>query len=228
MLLFSSKWIQDYFFFLFLFIIYQFFVFPFAYFANKYADREEDRLAGKVLIEFNSLAKTSLILIFLASGSLIIPLFFGNLEAIFLGIINLLLAISYSFKPIRFKERGITGLLISAIGQRTLVFLFFSFLVNIVNQFTCYLSIWLFLIGLTAIIRHQIVDIKADTIADVETWSSRVGRNKAKRILNYITMVLIIYPFFALFLYPPYLNIIILIILTLHNWKDIFSIISER
>lgn len=178
-------------------------------------------MAGKVSIDFDSPIKVYLILILLASGSLIIPICFGNLATIFLGVINVLIAIFYSFKPIRFKERDILGVLISAIGQRLLVFLLFSLLVNMINQFTYYLGIWLFLIGLTAIILHQIVDLQADTIADVRTWSRRVGRDKAKRILDYTVIILIIYPFLSLFLYPLYSNIIIFLILMRYTLKEI-------
>ncbi|MBA2446741.1 MAG: hypothetical protein H0V51_01810 [Chloroflexi bacterium] len=78
----------------------------------------------------------------------------------------------YSLPPVRFKERGWLGLLVSAAAQRSLPALIIAATFDDLGWEAALFACLLLLIGLRWILVHQILDSPADLEAGVRTYVS--------------------------------------------------------
>jgi 4-hydroxybenzoate polyprenyltransferase len=173
----------------------------FAYSLNSVTDAREDALAGKRR-DAGSARKLAA-----ASGalSIAIPALTLNPSAALLGIAAFALAISYSMRPIRFKERAALGVLAPAVSQRPAPFLLFALLLPPAPAGeAAFLAAWLFLAGAYSILVHQVQDIGADSRAGVKTLAARIGRRRARALRDLSLSALFSWGLLAFAFFPEW------------------------
>lgn len=175
---------QSNFVYLLFFIITQFFLLAYTFIVNDFGDKNIDITIGKNKpIHRYSKQRVALILSVFAGSSLCLPLIFGNLLVKATSIVALTLLTFYSVKPIRFKERGILGIIVADGAQRSLLFLIFALFISAKLLPTIFFFCWLFIIGFQDELGHQLRDIKNDEKAGVSTWARKIGYNLGEKIL---------------------------------------------
>jgi 4-hydroxybenzoate polyprenyltransferase len=180
--------------------LYMLFLGSYGYTLNSYCDREQDLKVEKhPEMSYFSDRQVLIILLFLALFSLGIPLYFADIEIRILGLAAFFLVTFYSWKPIRFKERGLWGLSAATLTQRPLPFLLFAFLVPCDIKLAWFLFGWLCFIGILMIVAHQIFDFDNDKKAAVYTWAVRAGKSGAKGWLKFAVVLMVIYIFAPVF-----------------------------
>lgn len=181
---------------LMVFLIIQFFMFTYTFVVNDVGDKTIDIKAGKIKpIQQYSTIKTTLIISLFAAGSLIFPLYYGNLWASVVSVFTFLLLTFYSLKPIRFKERGLLGPLVADVAQRSLLFLIFALSFSAQPLLIAFFMGWLFLIGFQDELNHQLADIDADEKSGALTWVQRKGRKLGEHVLIAFLAVSLLYLF---------------------------------
>lgn len=96
-----------------------------------------------------------------------------------------LVMLGYSLPPMRFKERGLAGLITAAIGQRTLpAIVLISVMKDITTGVLLYLAL-LTINGLHWIIIHQAIDLKNDEKSGIKTYILQKSASRLKRIMIY-------------------------------------------
>ena len=161
----------------------------FGHVVNSFSDRFIDAAAGKPN-EFSKISNRFgqiWVGIFVA-GSVFFTVFIYHQRpsVVFLLFLTYALAAFYSIPPVRFKERGVLGLIAPAIAQRTLpVLIIFEALMywDMVALLICILST---VIGLRSIIVHQIKDVDADLRASVKTMATTKGTDYLRNLLMHI------------------------------------------
>jgi 4-hydroxybenzoate polyprenyltransferase len=88
---------------------------------------------------------------------------------------SILLGVEYSLPPLRFKERGIWGILVGAAAQRPALFLVWVATHGVWDRLDAVLTIWLLLVGLIGMLGHQVLDRRRDRAARVGTFVFRKG-----------------------------------------------------
>jgi len=205
----------------FIFIVYQYFLLSYSYLLNSYSDRKIDSEAGKNFL-FNYQNKSILLLIVsLGFISFIIPFLFNNINIIILNIFIIFLATFYSLNPIRFKDKGVLGFLVSILTQRLLPLLVLLFIMPVNLVLFIYLSVWSVLLGLIYETSHQIEDYFNDKKTSIKTFVVQVGRENAKLILNFSSIFLLLYIFLPI-VYSFYDGIFISILVFTFSIGDIF------
>lgn len=194
--------------------VYTAFLLSYGYALNSYSDREQDKIVGKHR-ELNGIPNRQLLLAscFFALGTVTIPLLFSDYRVIILGLINFFLATFYSLKPLRFKERGMLGIIVPALVQRPLPFLFFVLLVSSISMLSWYLLNWLMIVELTMMFVHQLQDFKNDREAQVSTWAQKSGYYQSKRATTYFFLLMIAYLTVPLFIFGIYDGLFITVVL---------------
>ncbi|MGN1157334.1 MAG: UbiA family prenyltransferase [Agathobacter sp.] len=145
----------------------------FGYLINDYADMEVDKKAGKEKIIHRLPA---LIPFFLVIGSVVLgclPVLFVSHEwkTILVLVIIYFFGGSYSAPPLRFKERGILGLLVSSTAQRCFPLLLIPILLDVPVDGGYVLWMLLsFCVGIRYILVHQYIDAENDRRTGVETY----------------------------------------------------------
>lgn len=87
-----------------------------------------------------------------------------------------LMSTFYSLPPIRFKERGVAGLIIPAVAQQTLpVIIVFSVYDYFVPMDMIVLASFPTIKGISLILRHQLNDVEKDLSTDTRTFTATVG-----------------------------------------------------
>jgi 4-hydroxybenzoate polyprenyltransferase len=166
------------------FIIFQFFLLAYAFVLNDVCDKNIDIMAGKNKpIHRYSKKRVALILSVLAGSSLCLPLIFGNLLVKVASLVALALSTFYSVKPIRFKERGILGIIVADGTQRSLLFLIFALFISGMLLPTIFFFCWLFIIGFQDELGHQLRDRENDEKTRANTWAPKIGYNLGEKVL---------------------------------------------
>lgn len=175
-------------------IIYFLFVFFFlaiSYIVNDLSDIEADKKAGKKKVIATIplwWVWVILVLMFLA-GNIPCIIFSGNrLICTALILIIYFFGISYSIPGIRFKERGIFGLIECSVAQRCLPLLVICCLTKLTKLQIIVLGGWFvisFLDGFRYILIHQVIDRENDLKSGIHTYAS----SKAKNYENIIKVV---------------------------------------
>ena len=207
--------------------LYMSFLGSYGYVINSYADRRQDMKAGKhPEVSHFSNRQLLLILCFLALGALGIPLYYNDIKIKILGAITFFLATFYSVRPIRFKERGILGIIIPTLPQRPLPFLFFVFLISSYSILTWFLLGWLTLIGLVVMFAHQLLDFENDKKAQVDTWAQGFGFSKTRKFTIFIFGLTWIYMCIPPFLFGLPGGLAISLIIFISSKDPIFYILK--
>ena len=157
------------------------FYLAFGYAMNDWADRASDARAGKPnrLAALSPVAGT-LLLIGLLMASLVPILIELRRPSVLVSVVAAyLLAIAYSARPLRLKERGQWGLLAAAIAQRSLL----CWVVFATDDVP--FSGWLYvlaitLLGLRWMLAHQLDDLAADRRSGLGTYAVRRGQTAAE------------------------------------------------
>lgn len=154
-----------------------------SYVVNDISDIEVDKKAGKakVVAQMPLWLAISIVVLLIVAGSFPIIFFSEHkIQLLILVVIIFLFGFAYSLPGIRFKERGIWGLIECAFAQRCLPLLIILYLVKLDVLQLLLLSGWFvisFCDGLRYILIHQIVDIKNDLNSGVKTFVSEGFKN---------------------------------------------------
>jgi len=208
LLLFLEPFKRSNFVYLIFFIIIQVFLFAYSFVINDAADKDIDIKAGKFKpIQEYSNRKIILILSILAGGYFLIPLYYGDLLIIIISITTFLLLTFYSLKPLRFKERGLLGMIIMVGASRSALFLIFALFISARSLMTAFFMGWLFIIGFQDELAHQLEDIANDEKSGVNTYGRSLGYDHGKKILTrslIVTLVYLCIPFLFLEFYTSF------------------------
>ncbi|MCD7866373.1 MAG: UbiA family prenyltransferase [Clostridiales bacterium] len=148
----------------------------FGYLINDYSDLEVDRLAGKkkVMHAIPRQAAFLMVVLSAAAGCLsVLVISHSGFTVLCLALIYFFGAF-YSARPLRFKERGIWGWLVSSTAQHC----FPLFLIPLLMGVSADLFFWLwvllgFFIGVRYILVHQYIDAENDRKTGVITFALR-------------------------------------------------------
>jgi len=99
-----------------------------------------------------------------------------------IAFVTVLFGVEYSLLPIRFKERGVWGVIVGATTQKPALFLVFAAMLGAWNWLSAVLTVWLFCGGILGILGHQTLDYHNDLVAGVRTFVSRRGPRLALRL----------------------------------------------
>lgn len=162
------------------------FYFMYGFLINDLCDMPYDIKAGKRSV-VHDLSKTIFVglilgVVFISATHL---LYLNELSYIAVYILSYILATLYSAPPIRFKSRGLSGIVVNALIEKMLpvlaVFAFF-------NHFWMDTLIFLaasFFIGILDIITHQVYDYETDLRIGIRTFIVNIGIEKALKIFKY-------------------------------------------
>jgi 4-hydroxybenzoate polyprenyltransferase len=169
----------------------------FGYLYNDWMDRVSDKRSGKNKIVHQMQSRwVGLILggLVLLSLACLAP-WLNHLLILIQIMLSYLLAITYSGTCFRFKERGMLGLIVSSLAQRTLPASLIFGIFGVFDYSAMLFLILTFVIGLRWMIIHQIEDFERDTITQVRTHTIRHGVNIASKqliwLLNFELFLLI-------------------------------------
>lgn len=169
-----------------IFFLYSSMFLAFSYVANDFSDIEVDKKAGKKKVIANMPQWSiwvSLIVMVIIGNTPIILYVEKKLLCILLILFTYILGLAYSTLGIRFKERGVWGLIECSFAQRSMPLLMLFFLVR--NDKLTVISIlgWIilsFIIGLRYIVIHQVKDMDNDLATGVNTYVTQKHMNYRK------------------------------------------------
>lgn len=174
----------------------------FGYLINDYADMDVDKKAGKVKLMHQLPMRVSKCLVIGTAVIGCIPVLFVSHEwetFLVLAVIYFF-GSSYSARPLRFKERGVWGLLVSSTAQRCFPLLLIPVLFE--QSVTIGYLFWLllsFCVGIRYILVHQYIDAENDRKSGVETYAidnlSKVAfLIKCTFVIEIIVNILLLFP----------------------------------
>lgn len=164
----------------------------FGYGVNDFADRDDDRRAGKpnAMLRLRPAVAVAwlLALVALSVVGLIPHLADWRLSLAVASSYGT--AVAYSVPPVRLKERGSAGLISCAIAQRSLPVLVGAALFGRFD-----LSLWLYcvlftLVGIRWILLHQIVDAGHDEATGVQTFVTTTGVERSLSVMKKVVFPL--------------------------------------
>lgn len=188
-------------FFLFISLILSIGIGGIGYLFNDYNDIEQDQLIGKQNI-FNVFAKDKIaILSFISLFFATIPWFFLPFTRVSLLLIFLefFLFYAYAFKPFRWKENAILGVLSDAFYAHILpallaIYTFSRFSTHshfeVTTVLLFILVLWLLLFGVRNIFNHQIEDLHNDIKTNIKTSIQEIGELRMKKLICYVLVPL--------------------------------------
>lgn len=146
----------------------------FGYMVNDYSDIAVDRAAGKhKIISTLHPALSIAILVVLALAGVAVLLPSNGSLSIVLGVLgSYFLALAYSCRPSRLKERGIAGLIVASVAQRVMPIIVIGL---VLHQSVSVVASWAllgFFIGLRYILIHQHTDLANDLQSGVQTFAT--------------------------------------------------------
>jgi 4-hydroxybenzoate polyprenyltransferase len=162
--------------------------YAFGYAVNDFADRDVDRRAGKpnVMGRLRPAAAVSLLIGLAASGIATLWPFYHQPRVLELVLVSYAVGTLYSLPPVRFKERGWLGLLVSAAAQRSLPALIIAATFDDLGWEAALFACLLLLIGLRWILVHQVLDVRADRATGVRTYVTQRGREQVLWQLHWL------------------------------------------
>ncbi len=169
-----------------------------SYVVNDFADMEIDKMAGKKKVITNMpkwLIWSSLIVMAVIGNTLVLICADDKLLCVVFIILIYFLGLAYSTLGIRFKERGIWGLIECSFAQRCMPLLMILVLVKLDITMILMLVGWIvlsFIDGLRYIIIHQVNDLKNDVVAGVNTYVNNKKGNYRKLIIGLLITEIII------------------------------------
>lgn len=179
----------------------------FGYVINDFCDREIDRLAGKKKIITSMTQKTCIaILVIMVIGAACPMLIVGKSETglVLAVLFTILLGTFYSAPPLRFKEKGIWGLIVSSAAQRCMpLWVMYEFIPVNIRDFVLW-ELLSFFIGLRYILIHQRIDAEND----MKTGTVTFAMQHIKIVSLGIYLAFIIEIACLIFLFAPWSNIL--------------------
>lgn len=147
----------------------------YGYAVNDYSDLEIDKLAGKkkLIAEIPRIKTLVLLIALVLLGIIVLLPYYQDRKVIVAVVLCYMLGTAYSVAPIRLKERGIAGLLVSAIAQRSLPALVIAAVWDSVNIITMGWAFLGLLVGTRYILIHQYQDMNADIKSGVYTFANK-------------------------------------------------------
>jgi 4-hydroxybenzoate polyprenyltransferase len=151
------------------------------YALNDVADFRQDRLAGADPRGPGPRRSHSLALSLaaLSAGTILIMTAAGGVIPRVVAAGSILFGVEYSLPPLRFKERGIWGIVVGASAQRPALFFVWAAALGEWDGLVFVLAIWLFVVGLTGMLGHQVLDRGRDRAGRVRTFVLRKGPRPA-------------------------------------------------
>lgn len=146
----------------------------FGYLINDYADMDVDKKAGKEKVIHRFSVKVSLFIVIASVILGCLPVLVVSHEwktVLVLGII-FFFGGSYSAPPLRFKERGVFGLIVSSTAQRCFPLLLIPVLSG--TSVDAEYVLWMllsFCVGIRYILVHQYIDAENDQKTGVQTYA---------------------------------------------------------
>lgn len=164
----------------------------FGYFLNNWTDIQVDKNAGKP----NSAAKLTvfqrLVLLTLLLALSVIPWIIIQSDIIIYLLIasQIVLLISYSVPPFRFKKNILLCLIIDSLYSNVIfsIAVFLFFLDFELSPVLLILTLFLFIRGLRNILVHQIHDRKTDRKSGILTFVNVYGPARTSGLINYIIL----------------------------------------
>jgi 4-hydroxybenzoate polyprenyltransferase len=191
------------------FFLFCFFFFSFGYVINDVCDIDVDRKAGKqkLIVDIPNPIVGGIVVFLIIAG--ILPLYWlsgFDWRVLSILLFNYLLGASYSLKPFRFKERGVTGLVISSSAQRCFPLLVLPFMARIPLLLFVGWFVLSFLAGLRYILIHQYIDYENDLLSGVKTFITQHRRLAAAAVylcfgFELSVMLLLLAPLVARYLW---------------------------
>jgi len=185
------------------------FYFMYGFLINDFCDIPSDIVAGKKRA-VQELPKSVFIAIILLVVSICVLHLLYLKEAFYIAtyITSYILATLYSAPPIRFKNRGLAGIVVNALIEKALpVLAVFAFFTHFEIDTLIFLAAS-FSFGIVEIITHQIYDYKNDLRTEIHSFVTVVGIDKTLKIYKYficpISGMLIVFLCFIISLKVPY------------------------
>ncbi len=169
-----------------------------SYVANDFADMEIDKKAGKTKV-IAHMPKwgiwSSLILMAMVGNTPVLVCADNKWVCSIIIILTYFSGLAYSTLGIRFKERGLLGLIECSFAQRCMPLLIIFVLVKTDGPLIVMLLGWMvlsFVDGLRYIIIHQVNDLENDIASGVDTYVIRKRGDYRKVLLGLLILELII------------------------------------
>jgi len=184
---------------------------------NDLTDSKIDRRAGKErwITRIPSLAGKMIPVFLLTAAFFALVRAGGDMPVFVSFMVSVLLGIFYSLKPIRFKDRGIWGILAYSLSATILNVIIPWTLFHPASVLLPLLFTVVFGDKLIQILFHQIADFNSDSEEKVKSFAVAAGRRKADRILRSVLKIaiavdvlLLFYILFKLQVDPPFLWLI--------------------
>ena len=165
------------------YFVYLFTFLGFGYAINDYSDREIDKKIGKtnVMGELSN-RKCLSILTLLTMGGVPFAVMIFSVPSLLLFVFVYFWGAAYSVRPFRFKEKGVAGLLVSSLAQRTIPLLPLLSISKGYWPIVCICGVSGFLVGLRYILIHQYEDIENDQLTGTNTYVKNHNRSISKMV----------------------------------------------
>lgn len=162
-----------------------------SYVANDLSDLEIDKKVGKKKV-IASMPKwaiwTSFVIMAVVGNCYILICAKSKWLCLIIMVVTYFLGLAYSTLGIRFKERGLLGLMECAFAQKYMPLVMIVCLENISGFLVSILIAWMtvsFVDGLRYIVIHQVIDLKNDIISGVNTYVVEKKGNYKKVLVSF-------------------------------------------
>lgn len=169
----------------------------FGHIINDWTDISADAKAGKKNRMAGFSPQKRLLIALLSLSIALLPWFvlpFDNISIILLSVEFLLLLI-YAIPPLRFKERGILGLLADSLYAYALPSILAAYTFYLIGDIQpdyillSFIFLWQFFLGIHSISGHQVSDYENDLNSETQTFATKHGLNQTillKKIFCYL------------------------------------------
>jgi 4-hydroxybenzoate polyprenyltransferase len=157
----------------------------FGYLINDFADRELDLSQGKpnTFEGINNFKAALALAAVLLVGLMLAWFFLASAWFSVLWVLWIFAAASYSLPPLRLKERGLVGLIVTIAAQQTLpVALMFAAFDRLFTVGAVVFIIFATTRGISSDISHQLRDFAKDAVSGSKTFAVRQGKQATARI----------------------------------------------
>lgn len=197
------------------------FYFMYGFLINDFFDQSYDITAGKkrAVQELPKIIFVGIIIsvVFISALHL---LYLKKSSYIVIYVFSYILATLYSIPMIRFKEKGLVGIIINALIEKMLPVLAIFVFFNHFGMDTFVFLITSFLLQVVDITTHQIHDYENDIKTGIRTFVVDIGIDKALKIFRSLvlpfSLLFIIFLSFLIIIKVPYAIFIVAIVLTIY------------
>jgi cytochrome P450/4-hydroxybenzoate polyprenyltransferase len=170
-----------------LFVLYA----SFGHLVNDHADRDIDRAAGKSRAVAAWPVQRALLTVGLTGlAAAAVALAFFDIATTGLTIVALAVAALYSLPPARLKEKGVAGIVASALSQRALPPAIAFTALHAWDPAAVLFCAMAFVVGVRFILVHQLIDRASDARAGVRTFATTHGDARVARLVRRVVLPL--------------------------------------